>query len=40
MDVDITSQILQAGNILDNFYARVVFSKNQATVGNSYGKLQ
>ena len=47
MDVDTTSQKLQASNILHNVYAKSVFLKEelssteiQAVVGNNNGKLQ
>ena len=47
MDVDTTSNWLQASNILDNIYATSVILKGKmssaemrAAVGNNYGKLQ
>ena len=46
MDVDTTSQRLQASNILDNVYTTYVIlegessAEMQASVGNNYGQLQ
>ena len=47
MDVDTTSQKLQANNILDDVYAKSVnlegelsSAEMQADVSNNYGKLQ
>ena len=47
MDVDTTSQKLQAIDILDNVYAKSIIlegelssGKNQAAVGNNYENLQ
>ena len=47
MDVDSTSQRLQASNILDNVYEKSVIlggelssAEMQASVGNNYGKPQ
>ena len=47
MDVDTTSQKLQASNILNNVYAKCVMlegklssAEMQAAVSNNYGKLQ
>ena len=47
MDVDTTSQRLQASNILDNVYSKSVILEGElssaempAAVGKNYGKLQ